>query len=194
MVDGSTIFVEAVDPRTVPVAGLKEAAKPVKASKLGSMDLLGAVLGVASREPLAEGTGSCWEEAVTTTEGCSRRDGLLWDAAAREANVEAMATVEEINKARSRTVRRRPAPWGGTAEAEAAQDDQAGGKDELVGPGEGVAPILLVARSVGGKPAYCGWDLIVPLGWSRAWWTTAVQVPFLTLIHAGSCHFNADEH
>ena len=91
--------------------------------------------------------------------------------------MEAMATVEEINKARSRTVRRRPAPRGGTAE-----------------PGEGVAPILLFARSVGGKPAYWGWDLIVPLGWSRAWWTTVVQVPFLTLIYADSCRFNADEH
>jgi len=99
VVDGPTILVEAVDPRTVPVAGLKEAPKPGKASKLGSMDLLGAILGEASREPLAEGTGR-------QLLGGSRH----YQRPEREANVEAMATVEEINKARSRTVRRRPAP------------------------------------------------------------------------------------
>jgi len=78
VVDGPTILVEAVDPRTVPVAGLKEAPKPGKASKLGSMDLLGAVLGEASREPLAEGTGSCWEEAATTSGRNGRRTWKRW--------------------------------------------------------------------------------------------------------------------
>lgn len=158
--DGETYFVAATDPRTLSMKALKKAAIPERGpSKLAPLDILGVV-----EEDLAK---TVQDSAMS---GGILGDSLLWEAEHREASLLAMASTEEINKARSQSVRRRPAPWGKPEGDETPLETRL----ESLGPGEGVAPALLVARQTGDKPGYNGWDLIVPSDWGRAWWVTMV--------------------
>jgi len=111
----------------------------------------------------------------------------FWDPSGRYRLQSEMASVEDLNREKSRSVKLRPS-WAADAEGESLQGEDFDAEGESLQREEsatrkasdGVAPCLLVRRKPLGdiKSVSSGWDLVVPQAWTRHLW--------LALIHAGA--------